>query len=74
MYFSCRKKMENSTQSESKSEGPLFKDLNADDPEPETTEIESLCVECEEMVSCLIYFILTCVMRVIVLSNILDYV
>ncbi|XP_023022950.2 zinc finger protein Zpr1 [Leptinotarsa decemlineata] len=25
---------------------PLFRDLNADDPEPETTEIESLCMNC----------------------------
>ena len=42
--------MENSTESEVKNDGPLFKDLQADDPDPETTEIESLCVECEEMV------------------------
>ncbi|GAB0091911.1 ZPR1 [Sergentomyia squamirostris] len=25
---------------------PIFRDLNADDPEPETTEIESLCMNC----------------------------
>ncbi|EFA05991.1 zinc finger protein ZPR1 [Tribolium castaneum] len=25
---------------------PIFRDLNADDPEPEATEIESLCVNC----------------------------
>ncbi|XP_076761395.1 zinc finger protein Zpr1 [Xylocopa sonorina] len=25
---------------------PIFRDLKADDPEPETTEIESLCVNC----------------------------
>lgn len=25
---------------------PIFRDLTADDPEPETTEIESLCVNC----------------------------
>ncbi|XP_066993713.2 zinc finger protein ZPR1 [Anabrus simplex] len=27
---------------------PLFRDLNADDPDPETTEIESLCMNCGE--------------------------
>ncbi|XP_056632608.1 zinc finger protein ZPR1 [Diorhabda sublineata] len=27
---------------------PIFRDLNADDPEPETTEIESLCMNCHE--------------------------
>lgn len=42
--------MESSTRNESDSQGPLFKDLKADDPEPEATEIESLCLECEEMV------------------------
>ncbi|KAB0804167.1 hypothetical protein PPYR_01137 [Photinus pyralis] len=26
---------------------PIFRDLNADDPEPETTEIESLCMNCQ---------------------------
>nr|CAH7746195.1 unnamed protein product [Callosobruchus chinensis] len=25
---------------------PLFRDINADDPDPETTEIESLCMNC----------------------------
>lgn len=30
---------------------PLFKNLNADDPDPETTEIESLCLNCGENVS-----------------------
>lgn len=25
---------------------PIFRNLTADDPEPETTEIESLCVNC----------------------------
>jgi len=30
---------------------PLFRDLTADDPEPETTEIESLCMNCGENVS-----------------------
>lgn len=25
---------------------PLFRDLNPDDPEPEATEIESLCMNC----------------------------
>jgi len=29
---------------------PLFRDLTADDPEPETTEIESLCMNCGENV------------------------
>lgn len=27
---------------------PLFRDINADDADPEVTEIESLCVNCEE--------------------------
>ncbi|KAJ1528389.1 hypothetical protein ONE63_006804 [Megalurothrips usitatus] len=27
---------------------PLFRDINADDPDPETTEIESLCLNCGE--------------------------
>jgi hypothetical protein len=30
---------------------PLFRDLAADDPEPEITEIESLCMDCGENVS-----------------------
>lgn len=30
------------------STNPLFRNLNADDPEPETTCIESLCVNCQE--------------------------
>ena len=30
---------------------PLFRELNADDDEPEASEIESLCVNCEESVS-----------------------
>jgi hypothetical protein len=30
---------------------PIFRDLTADDPEPETTEIESLCMNCGENVS-----------------------
>lgn len=34
----------------------LFKDLDADDPDPETTEIESLCMSCYESVSGTIYF------------------
>lgn len=29
---------------------PIFRNLTADDPEPETTEIESLCVNCGENV------------------------
>jgi len=29
---------------------PLFRDINADDPDPETTEIESLCISCGENV------------------------
>lgn len=36
---------------ESEKPKPLFKSLNADDPEPETTEIESLCLNCGENVS-----------------------
>ncbi|KAJ9600178.1 hypothetical protein L9F63_009512 [Diploptera punctata] len=27
---------------------PIFRNLNADDPDPETTEIESLCMNCRE--------------------------
>ncbi|XP_003488131.1 zinc finger protein ZPR1 [Bombus impatiens] len=27
---------------------PIFRDLSAEDPEPETTEIESLCMNCEK--------------------------
>lgn len=30
---------------------PIFRELNADDPEPEATEIESLCVNCHANVS-----------------------
>lgn len=30
---------------------PLFRDLNADDADPETTEIESCCMNCYENVS-----------------------
>lgn len=30
---------------------PVFRELDADDPEPETTEIESLCMNCGENVS-----------------------
>jgi len=29
---------------------PIFRDLTADDPKPETTEIESLCMNCGENV------------------------
>ena len=29
---------------------PLFRNLTADDPDPETTEIESLCMNCGENV------------------------
>lgn len=29
---------------------PLFRDINADDPDPEATEIESLCMNCHETV------------------------
>lgn len=32
-------------------ERPLFRDLNADDPNPEITEIESYCMNCEKNVS-----------------------
>ena len=34
----------------STSNKPVFRELQADDPEPETTEIESLCVNCGENV------------------------
>lgn len=30
---------------------PIFRDLQADDPEPETTVIESLCMNCGDNVS-----------------------
>ena len=33
---------------------PVFRELNADDPEPETTEITSLCVNCGEDVNILL--------------------
>lgn len=29
---------------------PIFRNLTADDPEPETTEIESLCLNCGQNV------------------------
>jgi hypothetical protein len=29
---------------------PIFRDLDPDDPEPETTEIESLCMNCHSNV------------------------
>ena len=29
---------------------PIFRDLNAEDPDPETTVIESLCMNCGENV------------------------
>lgn len=32
------------------SKKPLFRDITADEDEPEITEIESLCVNCEEQV------------------------
>jgi hypothetical protein len=37
---------------------PIFRNLTADDPVPETTEIESLCMNCGENVSsgCLCVF------------------
>lgn len=30
---------------------PLFRDINADDDDPEITEMESLCMHCHESVS-----------------------
>ena len=30
---------------------PIFRELNADDPEPEATVIESLCMNCGKNVS-----------------------
>lgn len=30
---------------------PLFRDLNADDPDPEATELESLCMNCHATVN-----------------------
>ena len=49
--------MKTSIEEEMKNDGPLFKNLQADDPEPEATEIESLCVECEETVWAIICII-----------------
>lgn len=37
----------------------IFRDLDADDPDPETTEIESLCMSCYEKVSNLLFFLLS---------------
>ena len=34
----------------------LFRDINAEDEDPEVTEIESVCMNCEENVSTLYYF------------------
>ena len=31
---------------------PLFRDIQADDDDPEITEIESLCMRCESQVCC----------------------
>lgn len=31
-------------------EKPLFRELNADDPDPEATVIDSLCMNCHEQV------------------------
>lgn len=38
------------SKSQKSSVKPIFRELNADDPEPETTEIESLCMNCGENV------------------------
>lgn len=35
------------TESQNKS---MFRDINADDDDPEVTEIESICMNCEEQV------------------------
>lgn len=35
---------------------PLFRDLRADEPEPESTVIESLCMNCGKNVSTLFIF------------------
>ena len=35
---------------------PIFRNLTADDPDPETTEIESLCMNCGENVRCKLLF------------------
>lgn len=29
---------------------PLFRELHADDPDPEATQIDSLCMNCQETV------------------------
>lgn len=36
---------------DTKKSQPIFRELNADDPEPEATVIESLCVNCGKNVS-----------------------
>lgn len=36
---------------------PLFRDLNAEDLDPETSEIESLCLNCEKNVSTILKII-----------------
>lgn len=37
--------------SDCKQKTSLFRDINADDEDPEVTEIESVCMNCEEQVS-----------------------
>lgn len=34
---------------------PLFRDITAEDPDPEVTEIESFCVNCHANVSKYVY-------------------
>lgn len=41
-------------------ERPIFRDLDGDDPDPETTVIESLCMNChKEVKHCLPYLFKT---------------
>lgn len=39
------------TETEKDKKLPLFRDINADDPEPETSNIESVCMNCFKNVS-----------------------
>lgn len=36
---------------ENTAEKPIFRDLTGEDPDPEATQIESLCMNCEQNVS-----------------------
>lgn len=40
---------------ETKLTQPIFRDLTGEDPDPEITDIESLCMNCFEQVSAIIH-------------------